>query len=52
VFGQLGHLPKVGDEVTFAGGRARVLAMDKRRVARVALQLENGDDRDNGTAAH
>lgn len=40
VFGQLGHLPKVGDEVCFTGGRARVLAMDKRRVARVALQLE------------
>lgn len=39
VFGQIGHLPKVGDEITFAGGRVRVLAMDKRRVARVALQL-------------
>ncbi len=39
VFGQLGHLPKVGDEVAFPGGTVRVLAMDKRRVARVVLQL-------------
>jgi putative hemolysin len=39
VFGQIGHLPKVGDGVTFLGGSVRVLAMDKRRVARVAIHL-------------
>jgi putative hemolysin len=40
VFGQIGRLPKVGEEVVFIGGRVRVLAMDKRRVARVSLQLD------------
>ena len=40
VFGQLGRLPIVGDEVRFDGGRVRVLAMDRRRVARVGLTLE------------
>lgn len=37
VFGELGRLPKVGDEVHFDGGRVRVLAMDGRRVARVNI---------------
>ncbi len=49
VFGQLGRLPVVGDEVKFEGGRVRVLTMDKRRVARVrvrseALQISSEDD--------
>jgi CBS domain containing-hemolysin-like protein len=38
VFGQLGRLPRLGDEVTFDGGRVRVLTMDKRRVARVRVR--------------
>lgn len=40
VFGQLGRLPRVGDEVKFNGGRMRVLTMDKRRVARVRVRSE------------
>ncbi len=40
VFGQLGRLPVVGDEVKFDGGRVRVLTMDKRRVARVRVRSE------------
>lgn len=40
VFGQLGRLPRPGDEVPFAGGVARVRSMDKRRVARVSLRLD------------
>lgn len=40
VFGQLGRLPRVGDEVKFEGGRMRVLTMDKRRVARVRVRSE------------
>jgi putative hemolysin len=40
VFGQLGRLPKVGEAVVFTGGLVRVLAMDKRRVARVSLQFD------------
>ncbi len=37
VFGELGRLPKVGDDVRFEGGNVRVLAMDGRRVARVNI---------------
>jgi putative hemolysin len=51
VFGQLGHLPKVGDEATFVGGRVRVLAMDKRRVARVSLQLDQALPGEGGVTA-
>ncbi len=40
VFGQLGRLPKVGDTVPFEGGHVKVLAMDKRRVARVSLRID------------
>ncbi len=43
VFGQLGRLPKVGDTVPFSGGQVRVLAMDKRRVARVNLRIDPHD---------
>jgi putative hemolysin len=37
VFGQLGRVAEVGDEVSFDGGRFRLVAMDGRRVHRVAL---------------
>jgi putative hemolysin len=37
VFGQLGRIPDVGDEVPTQGGRFRVVAMDGRRVTRVAF---------------
>src|SRR5690606_38731294 len=37
VFGVLGRLPTVGDVVRFPEGRVEVLAMDKRRVARVRV---------------
>jgi putative hemolysin len=36
VFGQLGRIPDVDDEVPVDGGRFRVVAMDGRRVTRVA----------------
>lgn len=49
VFGQLGRLPRPGDEVPFAGGVARVRSMDKRRVARVSLRLD--DTPDDGASA-
>lgn len=42
VFGVLGRLPTVGDVVPFPEGRVEVLAMDKRRVARVRVI---GEDR-------
>jgi putative hemolysin len=37
VFGTLGRVGKVGDEVTVAGGTLRVVAMDGRRIERVAF---------------
>jgi putative hemolysin len=37
VFGQLGRVAEVGDEVHFEGGSFRVVAMDGRRVDRVAF---------------
>ena len=36
VFGRLGRIAEVGDEVAFDGGRFRVVAMDGRRIDRVA----------------
>lgn len=36
IFGQLGRVARVGDEVEVPGGRFRVLAMDGRRIDRVA----------------
>ncbi|HUF27430.1 MAG TPA: hemolysin family protein [Gemmatimonadaceae bacterium] len=36
VFGKLGRIPRLGDEITLPGGRFRVLAMDGRRIRRVA----------------
>ena len=40
IMGHLGRIARVGDEVRFEGGRLRVLAMDGRRILRVALLLE------------
>jgi CBS domain containing-hemolysin-like protein len=39
VLGRLGRIAKVADEVTFRGGKLRVLSMKGRRVDRVALTL-------------
>lgn len=40
VFGELGRIAEEGDEVTFPGGRLRVLRMDGRRIDRVAFTEE------------
>jgi CBS domain containing-hemolysin-like protein len=42
VMGRLGRVARVGDEVAFDGGRFRVLAMEARRIDRLALRLEPG----------
>jgi len=42
VLGQLGRIPRAGDEVLFAGGRLRVLSMDGRRIERLGLVLDGG----------
>jgi len=42
VLGQLGRIPRAGDEVTFPGGRLRVLAMEGRRIDRLGLELDGG----------
>ena len=39
VLGRLGRVARVGDEVTIRGGTLRVIEMDGRRVARLALFL-------------
>jgi CBS domain containing-hemolysin-like protein len=41
VFGRLGRVPRVGDEVTMPGGILKVLAMKGRRVERLALTLKD-----------
>jgi len=41
IFGQLGRVARVGDEVEVAGGRFRVLAMDGRRIDRVAFYAQS-----------
>jgi CBS domain containing-hemolysin-like protein len=41
VFGTLGRIAVVGDEVTVTGGVLRVIAMDGRRIERVALVAES-----------
>lgn len=38
VINELGHLPAVGEEITFRGLRFEVLEADERRVARVRIQ--------------
>jgi CBS domain containing-hemolysin-like protein len=40
VFGRLGRVARVGDEVTMPGGILKVLAMKGRRVERLALRLK------------
>lgn len=42
VLGQLGRIPRAGDEVSFTGGRLRVLAMEGRRIDRLGLELDGG----------
>lgn len=37
VFGQIGRIPELDDEVVTEGGRFRVVAMDGRRITRVAF---------------
>jgi CBS domain containing-hemolysin-like protein len=37
VFGQLGHIPRIGERVSYAGGELEVVAMDGRRVAAVRV---------------
>ena len=41
--GCLGRLARPGDEVDFEGGRLRVLAVDGRRILRMALFLDTPD---------
>ncbi len=41
VMARLGHIPHVGEEVQFDGGHLRVVAMEGRRVDRLALLLES-----------
>jgi CBS domain containing-hemolysin-like protein len=40
MMGRLGRVARPGDEIQFAGGRLRVLAMDGRRILRLALLLD------------
>jgi putative hemolysin len=40
IFGQLGRVARVGDEVEVIGGRFRVLVMDGRRIDRVAYYAQ------------
>lgn len=41
VMGRLGRVARVGDEVTIRGGRLRVLEMERRRVAKLALFMSS-----------
>jgi putative hemolysin len=49
VFGQIGRIPDVGDEVTTKGGRFRVVAMDGRRITRVAFLTDSIAEDANGS---
>ncbi|MFO7916908.1 MAG: hemolysin family protein, partial [Anaerolineae bacterium] len=50
MLGRLGRLARPGDEAGFPDGRLRVLAVDGRRILRMALFLEPGsDDGDDAT---
>ncbi|MEX0907572.1 MAG: hemolysin family protein [Gemmatimonadota bacterium] len=51
LLGRLGRVARVGDEVTIRGGVLRVLEMDGRRVARVALFLRQPSSEDVGMEA-
>ena len=48
--GRLGRLARPGDEVAFDGGRLRVLAVDGRRILRMALFLEPETEPDEDAA--
>ena len=48
VFGELGRLPVIDDEVYWGKARFRVIGMDGRRIARLAIRIapdepEEGD---------
>ncbi len=53
VMARLGRIARQGEEVDFEGGRLRVLAMEGRRIVRLALVLEHreasGDDVETGS---
>jgi putative hemolysin len=49
VFGQLGRIPDVGDEVEADGGRFRVVAMDGRRITRVAYVRDSVEEPTTGS---
>jgi CBS domain containing-hemolysin-like protein len=57
VINELGHLPAVGEEITFRGLRFEVIEADERRVSRVRIQIparapdENADIAEASTAA-
>jgi putative hemolysin len=44
VFGRIGRIAEVGDEVAVDGGRFRVIRMDGRRIDRVAFYPEEPED--------
>ena len=48
VMGMLGRIARAGDEVRFGGGRLRVLAMEGRRIVRVALLLDPRPEHQGG----
>jgi putative hemolysin len=48
IFGQLGRIAKVNDEIRVAGGCFRVLTMDGRRIDRVAFLAEPTDSARSG----
>ncbi|NIP81087.1 MAG: CBS domain-containing protein [Gemmatimonadetes bacterium] len=52
VMGRLGRMARPGDEIRFEGGRLRVLAMDGRRILRLALldDRAQAEDPDAGQA--
>ena len=41
VFGELGRVAKVGDEVSIEGGRFRVASIEGRRIRRVSFRAES-----------
>ena len=49
--GSLGRIARPGDEVAFEGGRLRVLAVDGRRILRLALVLDPDADPDDSARA-
>jgi putative hemolysin len=50
VFGELGRIAEEGDEVAVRGGAFRVVAMDGRRVERVAFCRDEPEPEDEETS--